>query len=111
MLAVFDHYKRRYGSRHLPVELREKGRRVGCHALYGGLRQPERRALLSNAFTPRTTDSTHEQRCAPNWLLDRPRPTQAKRIWMSDITHLPLADGSWAYLCAFQNGCTKHVVN
>ena len=29
---------------------------------------------------------------------------------MSDITYLPLANGTWAYLYAFQNGCIKYVV-
>ena len=31
-------------------------------------------------------------------------------MWVSDITYLPLANGNWAYLCAFQDRCTKHVV-
>ena len=31
-------------------------------------------------------------------------------MWVSDITYLPLANGSWAYLCAFQDMATKHVV-
>ena len=66
-------------------------RRRGLHAL-----QPK-------AFTPRTTDSTHGLRCAPNWLLNQPPPTQANRDWVSDITYLPLANGSWAYLSAFQD--------
>ena len=43
-------------------------------------------------------------------LLDQPRPTQPNRVWVSDITCLPLASGTWAYLCAFQDLCTKHVV-
>ncbi|HEX8349220.1 MAG TPA: hypothetical protein VF598_04600 [Hymenobacter sp.] len=29
---------------------------------------------------------------------------------MSDIIYLPLANGSWAYLCAFQDVVSKHVV-
>jgi len=29
ILAMFDHHKRRYGTRRLQVELREKGHRVG----------------------------------------------------------------------------------
>ena len=29
---------------------------------------------------------------------------------MDKITCLPLASGAWAYLCAFQDVCTKHVV-
>ena len=30
---------------------------------------------------------------------------------MSDITYLPLANGSWACLCAFQDQCTNQVVS
>jgi len=73
-------------------------RRRGLHAL-----QPK-------AYTPRTTDSTHGLRCAPNQLLDQPKPTQANRVWVSDITYLPLADGTWAYLCAFQDVASKQVL-
>ena len=110
MLAVFDHYERRYGTRRLQVELRENGHRVGRQALRTGLRRHGRKALQPKSFVPRTTDSTHGQRCAPNLLLDQPRPTQANRVWVSDITYLPLANGTWAYLCAFQDVCTRHVV-
>ena len=93
----------------------KKGHRVGRQALRTGLRRHHRRALQPKVFAPRTTDSTHGQRCAPNLLLDQPRPTQANRVWVSDITYLPLANGNWAvpgraYLCAFQDMCTKHVV-
>ena len=110
VLAVFDHHKRRYGTRRLQVELREKGHRVGRQALRTGLRRHGRRALQPKAFAPRTTDSTHGRRCAPNLLLDQPRPTRANRAWVSDITYQHLANGAWAYLCAFQGLCTKHVV-
>ena len=110
MVAVFDHHKRRYGTRRLQVELREKGHRVGRQALRTGLRRHGRKALQPKSFVPRTTDSTHGQRCAPNLLLDQPKPTQANRVWVSDITCLPLASGAWAYLCAFQDVYTKLVV-
>jgi len=110
MVAVFDHHQRRYGTRRLQVELRELGYRVGRQALRTGLRRHGRRALQPKAFAPRTTDSTHGRRGALNLLLDQPRPIQANRVWVSDITYLPLASGAWAYLCAFQDVCTKHVV-
>ena len=110
MVAIFDDHKRRYGTRRLRVELRERGHQVGRQALRTGLRRHGRKALQPKSFVPRTTDSTHGQRCAPNLLLDQPRPTQANRVWVSDITYLPLASGNWAYLCAFQDMCTKQVV-
>ncbi len=110
MVTVFEEHQRRYGTRRLQVELRERGHRVGRQALRTALRRHGVKALQPKAFTPRTTDSTHGQRCAPNLLLDQPRPTQANRVWVSDITYLPLASGAWVYCCAFQDVCTKQVV-
>ena len=110
MVDVFDDHQRRYGTRRLQVELRELGHRVGRQALRTALRRHARKALQPKAFTPRTTVSTHGKRCAPNLLLDQPRPTQANQVWVSDITYLPLANGNWVYCCAFQDVCTKQVV-
>ena len=82
MVAGFDHYTRRYGTRRLQVELQEKGHLMGRQALRTGLRRYEREALQPKSSVPRTTDSTHGQRCALNLLRDQPRPTQANRVWM-----------------------------
>ena len=115
MMAVFDHHKRRYGTRRLQVELREPGHREGRQALRTGLRRHGRTALQPKSFVPPTTDYTYGQRCALNLLLDQPKPTQANRVWGSDITYLPLASGVWvvsdrAYLCAFPDVGTTLVV-
>ena len=61
-------------------------------------------------YTLPTTDSTYGLRCAPNRLLDQPKPTRANQVCVSDSTYLPLANGDWAYLCAFQDMSPKHVV-
>ena len=110
MVDVFDDHHRRDGTRRLQVELRELGHRVGRQALRTALRRHGRKVLQPTAFTPRTTDSTPGQRCAPNMLLDQPKPTQANRVRGSDITYLPLANGNWVYRCAIQDVCTKQVV-
>ena len=110
LTKVFGFHKRCYGTRRLQVALRHKGHRVGRQRLRTAMRRRGLRALQPKAFTPRTTDSTHGLRCAPNRLLDQPKPTQANRVWVSDITYLPLANGDWAYLCAFQDVASKHVV-
>ncbi|AMR25452.1 hypothetical protein A0257_22430 (plasmid) [Hymenobacter psoromatis] len=110
LVEVFDEHHRRDGTRRLRVELRELGYRVGRHALRTALRRHHHKALQPKAFTPRTTDSSHGQRRAPNLLLDQPRPTQANWVWVSDSNYLPLASGNWVYCCAFQDVCTKQVV-
>ncbi|TVT39676.1 DDE-type integrase/transposase/recombinase [Hymenobacter setariae] len=41
----------------------------------------------------------------------RPEPTrQANQVWVSDITYLPLANGSKAYLCTSQAMVSNQVV-
>jgi transposase InsO family protein len=47
---------------------------------------------------------------AANHVLDRPAPTAADQVWVGDITYLPLQNGAWAFLAAFQDVYTKRVV-
>ena len=110
LVKVFGWHKRRYGTRRLQVALRHKGHRVGRQRLRAAMRRRGLHALQPKAYTPRTTDSTHGLRCAPNRLLNQLTPTQANRVWVSDITYLPLANGTWAYLCAFQDLVSKQVL-
>jgi transposase InsO family protein len=107
---TFTRHQKRYGTRRLRVELQAQGHHVGRQRLRTAMRQRGLRALQPRAFTPRTTDSTHGLRCAPNRLLDQPVPTRPNQVWISDITYLPLASGAWAYLCAFQDSFTRQVV-
>ena len=110
LVQVFGVHQRRYGTRRLRVALREKGHRVGRQRLRTALRRRGLHALQPKACAPRTTDSTHGLRCAPNRLPAQPKPTQANQMRVSDITYLPLANGHWACLCAFQDLASKHVV-
>ena len=110
LVKVFGRHQRRYGTRRLQVALRRKGYCVGRQRLRVAMRRRGLHALQPKAFTPRTTDSTHGLRCAPNRLLNQPKPTQANQVWVSDITCLPLANGDWAYLCAYQDMVSKQVV-
>ena len=90
-MKVFGVYKRRYGTRRLQVVLRRKGHRVGRQRQRTAMRRWGLHALQPKAFTPRTTNSTHGLRCAPK---RQPKPTQANWVCVSDITYLPLANGS-----------------
>jgi len=70
MVQAFTAHKQRYGTRRLRAELQAQGYRVGRQRLRTELRRRGLRAAQPRAFTPRTTDSTHGLRCAPNRLLD-----------------------------------------
>ena len=91
---MFERHKKRYGTRRLRVALRQQGHRVGRQALRTAMRRRGLRAWQPKAHTPRTTDSTHGPRCAPNRLLDQPPVAQANCVWVSGLIYLPLASGA-----------------
>ena len=110
LCQTFSQHKRRYGTRRLRAELRAQGHQVGRHRIRQALRRRELVAVQPRAFVPRTTCSEQGPRVAANHLFDRPAPTAADQVWVGDITYLPLQNGSWAYLAAFQDTYTKRVV-
>jgi putative transposase len=77
---TFETHKKRYGTRRLRVALCQQGHHVGRQALRTAMRRRGLRALHPKAYMPRTTDSTHGLRCAPNRLLDQPPIMQANRV-------------------------------
>ena len=96
-MSFFARHKSRYGTRRLRVALHQK-------AIGWGVR-PCARPWPAGACGPCSPRPTRRAprtppmgfRCAPNRLLDQPKPTQANRVWVSDITYLPLFNGAWAY--------------
>ena len=86
LVKVFGVHQRCYGTRRLQVALREKGHRVGRQRLRKAMRRRGQHALQPKAYTPRTTDSPHGLRCAPNRLLDQPKLSQINCVWVLDIT-------------------------
>ena len=110
LCQVFVQHQRRYGTRRLRAELRAQGHRVGRHRIRHALRRRELVAVQPRAFVPRTTQSEHGPRVSANHVLDRPKPTAPDQVWVGDITYLPLQNGAWAYLAAFQDTYSKRVV-
>jgi putative transposase len=58
---------------------------------------------------PGTTDSRHDQPVAPNRLAEVPPPGQRDRIWVSDITYVPTAEG-WLYVAGVMDLWSRRVV-
>jgi putative transposase len=58
------------------------------------------RAIQPKHFVPKTTDSNHGKKACANLLLNEQSkfiglPTAPNRIWVSDITYIPLTNGKF----------------
>jgi len=59
---------------------------------------------------PKTTNSRHLLGYSPNLLLDADSPTQLNKIWVGDITYMPLQDGTFCYLAILMDLFSERIV-
>ena len=100
------HY--RYGSPRMTRELRRRGRRVGHNRVARLMRQGKLGARRRKAYRV-TTKSAHAHPVAENLLQRLFRVSAANRVWASDITYIPTAEG-WMYLCVVLDLYSRRVV-
>jgi len=80
------------------AELRAEGHAVGRYALRSWLHRHGLRALNTRMHRLRTVVADPAAVVAENRLLGQPAPTAPDRVWVGDITYLPLLGGYWCYL-------------
>lgn len=107
---LFGLHRRRYGSRRLVSEMKDRGVKISRDFVRRVLVENQLRPIQPRSFVPRTTDSRHTMGYSPNLLLDRPRPTGPNQVWVSDITYIPLANGKWLYLAVWLDLWSRRVV-
>jgi transposase InsO family protein len=107
---VFWHHKRRYGARRIAVELAARGVRCGVDRVTKLLKIQGLQAIQPRSYKPRTTNSQHTLGYNPNLLLRSSPPAQLNRVWVADITYLPLRPGGFAYLAALMDLCSRRIV-
>jgi len=101
---------RRYGARRIQASLAQKQIKLSRRTVSKIMKEEGLKAIQPRTFIPRTTDSKHCKRVAQNLLLEQPKPTVPNQVWVSDITYMPLKDGKWAYLSAWQDLYTREIV-
>ena len=107
--AVHQENRRCYGSPRITQALRQQGLKVGKNRIARLMRCQGIRAQRKKPFRPRTTDSRHQERIAPNRLKQVTRPDRPDQIWVSDITYIWTATG-WVYLAAVMDLCSRKIV-
>jgi len=100
--------KHRYGSPRVTEALRRAGRRVGHNRVArlmrtGGLQaRPKRRFRV-------TTKASASLPVAKNLLGRNFQVAELNRVWVSDITYIPTAEG-WLYLAVVMDLCSRRIV-
>ncbi len=88
-----------YGSPRVARALRASGVTICRNTAAKIMRRLGLRSRRARRFRPCTTDSSATIRPAPNRLRQRFTADGPDRVWLADITYIPLADG-FAYLAA-----------
>ncbi len=96
--AVFQEHKRRYGARRIARELSSRGTSCGKHRAGRLMREGGLVAIQPKSFRPRTTDSRHRLGYSPNLLLNGAAPRGVDRVWVGDITYIPMDGNGFLYL-------------
>lgn len=107
---IFWQHKRRYGARRIAVELAARGKPCGVDRVAKLLKMQGLQAIQPQSYQPRTTDSRHKLGYSPNLLSKSPPPTQLNRVWVADITYIPLQSHGFAYLALALDLCSRRVV-
>jgi putative transposase len=107
---LFWKHRRRYGARRLAVELVALGEPCGVDRVAKLLKIQGLKAIQPKSFKPKTTDSRHALGYSPNLLLSAPPPEAVDRIWIGDITYIPLRNGSFAYLALLMDLFSRRVI-
>lgn len=105
---VYDQHRGRYGSPRVTSQLRSEGQRCSINRVARLMRKANLVGVGSQRKRPRTTDSSHGGRIAPNLLKGRTisGPNQA---WAMDITYVRILSG-WVYLAAVLDLFSRKIV-
>jgi putative transposase len=107
---IFWQHKRRYGARRIAVEMQARGRPCGVDRVAKLLKIQGLQAIQPQSYQPQTTDSRHALGYSPNLLQRSPPPSQLNRVWVADITYIPLKENAFAYLALVLDLCSRRVV-
>jgi transposase InsO family protein len=107
---IFWEHRRRYGARRISRELAWRGIVCGVRRVGRLLREMELRAIQPKSYRPRTTDSRHRLGYSPNLLLSSPPPGGLNRVWVGDISYVPIRGSGFLYLALLMDLYSRRVV-
>jgi transposase InsO family protein len=101
--------RRAYGAPRIVEELRDEGIKISKRRCSRLMKAQGIRGRKKHRRRPRTTDSRHAHRPAPNLMHGAAKPSRANQTWVTDITYLSTGEG-WLYLAAILDVWSRKVV-
>jgi len=108
--SIFHQHRRRYGSRRIVQELQSMNIHCGRQRVAKLMKKAGLKAIQPKSFKPRTTQSNHRLGYSRNLLLDLPEPSAPHRLWVGDITYIPVTAIGFAYLAVLMDRFTRRIV-
>lgn len=110
VMSIFYEHKRRYGSRRIAAELRDKGLSVGRRRISKLMKNAGIAAIQPKSFKPKTTDSRHRLGYNENLILNLQEIEAPNRLWVADISYIPVASLPFAYLAILMDRYSRMIV-
>jgi transposase InsO family protein len=107
---VFDKHLSRYGTRRIVAELQDEGYQGGRHAVRRWLKEQSLKAIQPRSFVPKTTQTDPLKRRSVNLLLDLPPPDAPNKVYVGDITYIPMVNGNHIYLAVWMDLHSRYIV-
>jgi len=110
IIAIFHRHHRRYGARRIAADLQSMGISCGRKKVSKVMKIAGLKAIQPKSFTPRTTQSLHRLGYSPNLLLNLELLLQPHRLWVGDITYIPIHGVGFGYLAVLMDRYTRRIV-
>jgi transposase InsO family protein len=106
---VFEQHKHRYGAPRIHAQLLKEGLGCDLKTMATDMKAMGLFSLQNKAFRVTTTDSNHGYPIAPNRLERDFTASAPNRVWVTDLTYVPTAEG-WLYLVTIIDLFSRKVV-
>ena len=106
----FWEHKRRYGARRITASLQQKNIRASIYTTRKVMKRQGLKSIQPRSFVPKTTNSKHSYTMSPNLLESRETPKCINKVWVGDITYIPLQGGKFCYLSVWMDLFSRRII-
>ena len=110
IVKSFHAHRRRYGARRIMDDLRDQGFSLGRRRVAKLMKIAGVSAIQPKSYKPRTTESKHTLGYNENMIMDLKELKQPNRLWVGDITYIPVQAIQFGYLAVLMDRFSRSIV-